>query len=173
MGGAAGYIDKLILGTNHIYQHPTAKKIYNSTAFDPEGLLGCLLTDSANNSWFTMRDNYPDIYNMEIAGESLAELECPLSFVLATSSMAFLFEALCFLLIDVKGKWNGYPFLQCGMNAILLYVGHSVLHKMLPWHWSTGLMNTHFMLLLKCTWTTFLWIIVAIYCYKKNFFYVL
>lgn len=34
--------------------------------------------DSANNSWFTMRDNYPDIYNMEIAGESLAELECRL-----------------------------------------------------------------------------------------------
>lgn len=47
MGGAAGYIDKLILGTNHIYQHPTAKKIYNSTAFDPEGLLGTdfVLTD--------------------------------------------------------------------------------------------------------------------------------
>lgn len=199
MGGAAGYIDKLILGTNHIYQHPTAKKIYNSTAFDPEGLLGCLLTTvqtilglqcgttiliyttwkSRVNRWLSWSVGCGVIagvlclFSKEEGWIPVNKNLMSLSFVLATSSMAFFFEALCFLLIDVKGKWNGYPFLQCGMNAILLYVGHSVLHKMLPWHWSTGLMNTHFMLLLKCTWTTFLWIIVAIYCYKKNFFYVL
>lgn len=38
-GGAAGYIDQVILG-NHIYHHPTAKEIYKSLSFDPEGILG-------------------------------------------------------------------------------------------------------------------------------------
>lgn len=40
-GGAAGYIDKVILG-NHRYQWPTIKHIYKSEAFDPEGILGKL-----------------------------------------------------------------------------------------------------------------------------------
>jgi heparan-alpha-glucosaminide N-acetyltransferase len=35
-----GYIDRLILGTNHIYGNPTAKDVYNTGAFDPEGILG-------------------------------------------------------------------------------------------------------------------------------------
>lgn len=40
IGGATGYIDKLILGENHIYHHPTARYIYDSDFFDPEGLFG-------------------------------------------------------------------------------------------------------------------------------------
>lgn len=39
-GGAAGYIDKIILGDRHIYQYPTIMNIYESQPFDPEGLLG-------------------------------------------------------------------------------------------------------------------------------------
>ena len=42
IGGATGYIDRLILGTNHIYGNPTAKGVYDSGAFDPEGILGLL-----------------------------------------------------------------------------------------------------------------------------------
>lgn len=38
-GGAAGYIDNLILG-NHIYHHLEIKTIYRSESFDPEGILG-------------------------------------------------------------------------------------------------------------------------------------
>lgn len=41
-GGAAGYIDRLILGTKHLYQYPTIKHIYESLPFDPEGLLGAI-----------------------------------------------------------------------------------------------------------------------------------
>ncbi|CAL4203893.1 unnamed protein product, partial [Meganyctiphanes norvegica] len=42
-GGAAGYIDKLILGRQHVYPHPTCKTIYDSTEpYDPEGILGVL-----------------------------------------------------------------------------------------------------------------------------------
>lgn len=39
-GGMAGYIDKYILGQNHIYQHPTIAEVYHSGPFDPEGILG-------------------------------------------------------------------------------------------------------------------------------------
>ena len=38
-GGAAGYIDRLVFGVKHIYQHPTSRSIYHSTQpFDPEGM---------------------------------------------------------------------------------------------------------------------------------------
>ena len=30
-GGAAGYIDKLILSENHIYSNPTPKEVYHNT----------------------------------------------------------------------------------------------------------------------------------------------
>ena len=41
-GGAAGYIDRQILGINHVYPNPTSRKIYSGIAHDPEGLLGSL-----------------------------------------------------------------------------------------------------------------------------------
>lgn len=42
-GGAAGYIDRAVFGSSHVYSHPTSAIIYNSnTAYDPEGLLGSL-----------------------------------------------------------------------------------------------------------------------------------
>lgn len=40
IGGAAGYVDMLVLGESHIYQHPTAKYVYDATSFDPEGVFG-------------------------------------------------------------------------------------------------------------------------------------
>lgn len=42
VGGASGYIDRQILGAKHIFQWPTAKEVYGSEAYDPEGLLGNL-----------------------------------------------------------------------------------------------------------------------------------
>ncbi|CAG2060112.1 unnamed protein product, partial [Timema podura] len=44
IGGASGYIDRLILGPSHIYQNPTAAQVYGSGPFDPEGIVGCLLS---------------------------------------------------------------------------------------------------------------------------------
>ena len=40
IGGAAGEVDRWLLTSSHIYQNPTAKFIYGSSAFDPEGVLG-------------------------------------------------------------------------------------------------------------------------------------
>lgn len=37
-GGAAGYVDRLIFGENHIYARPTCRKLYKcSVSYDPEG----------------------------------------------------------------------------------------------------------------------------------------
>lgn len=40
VGGAAGYIDRVLFGTNHIYGNPTSKPVYASGPYDPEGFLG-------------------------------------------------------------------------------------------------------------------------------------
>lgn len=39
-GGAAGYIDRLLLGRSHVYQHSDALRVYGGDPTDPEGLLG-------------------------------------------------------------------------------------------------------------------------------------
>lgn len=40
-GGAANYLDKLILGENHLYKKATSEELYSSTMHhDPEGILG-------------------------------------------------------------------------------------------------------------------------------------
>lgn len=42
VGGAAGYVDRLIFGIHHVHNRPTSKNVYGSGAFDPEGMLGIL-----------------------------------------------------------------------------------------------------------------------------------
>lgn len=39
-GGAAGYIDRILLTLSHIDQKPTIDPVYGSGPFDPEGILG-------------------------------------------------------------------------------------------------------------------------------------
>lgn len=40
-GGIIGYIDRKILGEEHLYKYNTARRVYDShQAFDPEGLFG-------------------------------------------------------------------------------------------------------------------------------------
>lgn len=46
IGGAAGYIDRLILTTQHIYNWPTARSVYESEAYDPEGILGKIVAST-------------------------------------------------------------------------------------------------------------------------------
>jgi heparan-alpha-glucosaminide N-acetyltransferase len=40
IGGATGYLDRQILGESHIFKRPTAREIYGSGPFDPEGIVG-------------------------------------------------------------------------------------------------------------------------------------
>lgn len=43
-GGAIGFIDRAILGENHMYQRARIRSVYDALVFDPEGVFGCLLT---------------------------------------------------------------------------------------------------------------------------------
>lgn len=36
-GGAAGYIDRVVFGKNHLYHDGSATSVYQSLPFDPEG----------------------------------------------------------------------------------------------------------------------------------------
>ena len=44
VGGAAGYIDRWFFTVNHIYRYPTSVEVYDSEPFDPEGVLGSMLS---------------------------------------------------------------------------------------------------------------------------------
>ncbi|XP_060649542.1 heparan-alpha-glucosaminide N-acetyltransferase-like [Drosophila nasuta] len=55
-----------------------------------------------------------------------------LSFVFVTVALALLLLSLLYYVIYVRQWCSGYPFTECGMNAIIMYVGHTVMHRMLP-----------------------------------------
>lgn len=93
-----------------------------------------------------------------------------LSFVLVTTAMAELLLTICFLVVDVQRWWSGCPFVFCGMNAIIMYVGHSLLSHTLPFHWKIGRMNTHLLMLLENGWNTLLWVGVAAILYRRKIF---
>lgn len=42
-GGAHLYVDSLIFGRNHLFQTPTCQKVYQTSAYDPEGALNWLM----------------------------------------------------------------------------------------------------------------------------------
>jgi len=196
IGGATGYIDRIILGEKHIYQHPTARYTYDAKAFDPEGLAGCLTTFlqvfiglQCGTTFMVYTEWKARVRRFLIWSVVLGLLSgilClfsqddgiipinknlwSLSYVLATSSLAFILLTIFYIVIDVRNLWSGTPLVYAGMNAIIMYVGHQVFHAMLPWHWHIGPMNTHFVLLLENLWNSALWVVIAYVLYCKKIF---
>uniref|UniRef100_A0A6A7G702 Heparan-alpha-glucosaminide N-acetyltransferase-like n=1 Tax=Hirondellea gigas TaxID=1518452 RepID=A0A6A7G702_9CRUS len=197
IGGATGYVDRWILGVEHIYQNPTAKQTYSSGPFDPEGVLGSMLSvfqvflglvagtvlqhHSSDNErllrwlgWGVLCGVLGAI--LCFAGVDGAPIPVnknlwSLSYVLVTSCFAFLLLALFYLLIDKLHLWSGSPLYQAGMNSILLYVGHNVTYNLFPWHYVIGAMRTHAAILGECLWGTTLWIITGLYLHHRGKFY--
>lgn len=195
-GGAAGYIDRLIFGSKHIYQTPTFRIIYQTILpFDPEGLLG-ILTVILNVYLGVQAGRILLSYHYTISrvlrwslwgifcGIAGGVLCCfskddgwipvnknlwSLSFVLVTSSFAFFFLSLLYLTIDARKWWSGSPFLYAGMNSILLYVGHELAKGKFPWSWQPYY-HTHAELLAMDLWGTCLWLLIAFILYKKDIF---
>jgi len=195
-GGVAGYVDKVVLGSRHLYQRPTASEVYKAGAFDPEGIFGCLTSIihvflgvhagviiNNNVDWL------PRIKKWLISGVICGVIGLVLcqarqeggwvplnknvwsiSFVLVTSFISYFLLSFIYYIVDVKSFWSGSPFFYPGMNAIVLYVGHMLCYNLFPWHWTYGRMNTHFMLTLEALWGTFLWILIAAWLYSKKFF---
>ena len=56
------------------------------------------------------------------------------------------------------------------MNSILLYLGHQTASSMLPFNFSHGPMNTHWIKLIESLWGVCAWLIVAFVLYKKKVF---
>ncbi|XP_055680422.1 heparan-alpha-glucosaminide N-acetyltransferase-like [Lutzomyia longipalpis] len=202
-GGATGYIDNLILGENHISEYASTTAVYDSKPIDSENLFGtvlsvvhtflgvqCGMTLLVYSHWKARVHRWLiwgvtlGLLGGLLCGFSRDEGWIPinqimwsLSFVLVTSSFAFLAYTLCYFLLEVPFvaktlRWNGAPFYFVGMNTILIFIGDEICHSMLPFHWRFGRMNTHFMLLLENGWTTFLWILIALALYQKKWFFI-
>ncbi|XP_051168988.1 heparan-alpha-glucosaminide N-acetyltransferase-like isoform X2 [Leptopilina boulardi] len=191
-GGSAGYIDKTLMGVNHVFQWPEIRSVYGSEPFDPEGILGCLtsifqvfLGIQSGQTILYYRDWKQRILRWFSWALILGIVGCilhlndiipinkhlwSLSFVFVTTSFALCLLCICYLLVDVVKIWRGGPFRIPGMNALVMYIGHMVCYKIFPFHWKFGKMKTHELLLAESFWCVGLWIVIAYVLYKRKIF---
>ena len=140
----AAYIDRLVLTEPHIWNQ--------SRVFDPEGLLTTLpaiattLAGVLTGQWLRSdRSPVEKVTGMAWLGLGLTSVGWlwsfwfPLnkslwtsSYVVYTAGIALLLLAGCYYLIDIKGyhRW-AKPFMIFGTNAIALYVGSTIVGKLL------------------------------------------
>ncbi|XP_053600577.1 heparan-alpha-glucosaminide N-acetyltransferase [Plodia interpunctella] len=195
-GGAAGYIDRLLLGELHVFQNSDARRVYGGLPTDPEGLLGCLtsavqalLGVQAGATVLLQRSHKARISRwltwglvFALAGALLAGFSrehgvvpinknlWSMSFVLVTSACCLVLLTICYTFTDGWRIWGGGPFRAPGLNAIALYVGHSVCAHLFPFHWRIPMMRTHAIRLAEAVWGTALWVIIAHIMAKKKVF---
>ncbi|KAM4636143.1 heparan-alpha-glucosaminide N-acetyltransferase-like [Discoglossus pictus] len=197
-GGAAGYIDKWLLGPSHIYHYPTCKELYKTTQpFDPEGILGTI--NSVVMAFFGLQAGkiiviYRKtplsilkrflIWTLILGTLSAILTKCSrdegfipinknlwsLSFVTTLSAFSFLLLGLMYYVVDVRQWWGGQPFIYPGMNSILVYVGHSLLGSYFPFNWEVKDWTSHYELLGQDLLGTLIWVNVSYLLYRKKFF---
>ncbi|KAL7287745.1 hypothetical protein TKK_0018128 [Trichogramma kaykai] len=192
-GGAAAYIDKLIFG-NHMYAKKT-NLIYGPVSpHDPEGLINSIsatlivfmgvqagrifVTYYQSNAriirwvaWFIITGLMAGIlcnFSKENGVIPVNKNMMSLSFVLCTSSFAFLLFSILYYVIEYKKWWDGSPFIYAGANPILLYVGHYLTSGLFPFEWNINGIPTHTSVLAMNLWTTTLWTVIAYILYKKE-----
>ncbi|XP_047519302.1 heparan-alpha-glucosaminide N-acetyltransferase [Pieris napi] len=195
-GGASGYIDRLLLGDSHLYQHSDARRVYGGIVTDPEGILGCLtsaiqalLGVQAGATVLLQRSHKARVSRwlawalvFALAAALLAGFSrdygvvpinknlWSISFVLATSAVSLALLSICYTFTDAWRLWAGGPFRAPGLNAIALYVGHSICAHLFPFHWRIPVMRTHTIRLVEAFWGTALWVIIAHMMAKKKIF---
>jgi heparan-alpha-glucosaminide N-acetyltransferase len=144
-GGAAGYIDKLVFGVNHIYQWPTCRELYLTGPYDPEGLLGCLTSVvlcfiglQAGRTLVSYKEHTSRLFRWIVWGVTIGligTLLCgakqnggyipinknlwSVSFIFVMAGTGYLMLAFCYFLIDHKKWWSGAPFKYIGMELVL------------------------------------------------------
>lgn len=95
-----------------------------------------------------------------------------LSFVLVAGASGSLALGALYLLLDAL-KCHQVALLSllscAGKNPIALYVGHSLIHHMLPWHFAVD-ETSHHKLLFRLAWSTFVWLLVAKLMASKRIF---
>uniref|UniRef100_A0A8C3YG68 Heparan-alpha-glucosaminide N-acetyltransferase n=1 Tax=Catagonus wagneri TaxID=51154 RepID=A0A8C3YG68_9CETA len=198
-GGAAGYIDRLLLGDSHLYQHPSPAVLYHTkVAYDPEGILGTInsilmafLGVQAGKIFLYYKDQtkgvlirfaawccFLGLISVALTKASENEGVIPVnknlwsaSYVTTLSSFAFLILLVLYPVVDVKGLWTGAPFFYPGMNSILVYVGHEVFANYFPFQWQLGDSQSHREHLVQNIAATALWVLIAYILYKKKVFW--
>uniref|UniRef100_A0A8C0F304 Heparan-alpha-glucosaminide N-acetyltransferase n=1 Tax=Bubo bubo TaxID=30461 RepID=A0A8C0F304_BUBBB len=196
-GGAAGYIDRLILGEKHIYQHPSSSVIYQTTMpYDPEGILGTINTIfmaflglQAGKIILFYRDQHKQIMSRFVIWSigiiSAILTKCSkeegfipinknlwsISYVTTMSCFAFLLLLLIYYLVDVKRLWSGAPFFYPGMNSILVYIGHEVFENYFPFKWKMQDSQSHAEHLTQNLTATTLWVIISYLLYRRRIFW--
>uniref|UniRef100_A0A3B3YK49 Heparan-alpha-glucosaminide N-acetyltransferase catalytic domain-containing protein n=1 Tax=Poecilia mexicana TaxID=48701 RepID=A0A3B3YK49_9TELE len=198
-GGAAGYIDRRLLGEQHIYQSPSSKVIYaTKMPFDPEGVLGSInsvlmafLGLQAGKILLHYRDVPTSvisrflIWGLLLGAISAVLTECStdkgfipvnknlwsLSYVTTLACFAFVLLVLVYYTIDVKKWWSGAPFYYPGMNSILVYVGHEVFEDYFPFRWHMANSQSHAEHLIQNILATSLWVVISYILYRKRIFW--
>lgn len=195
-GGAAGYIDRQILGDSLVYKSPTCAEIYETTVpYDPEGLLGvltstflCFLGLQAGKILVTYRDTKARVKRFlvwAIILGALATVLCKasqndgwipinknlwsMSYIFAMASMAFILLAFCYISIDVYDIWTGAPFFYPGMNSIVVYVCHEIFSQPFMTFWDIE-PHSHYVYMLINVWDVMFWILLSVYLHYKQIF---
>lgn len=195
-GGAAGYIDRVILGEKLVYQHPTCAEIYETTVpYDPEGLLGtltscflCFLGLQAGKILTTYRDPTSRVIRFLvwcIVLGTIAVVLCraskndgwipvnknlwSLSYILTMASMAFALFTFCYIVVDVYNIWTGAPFYYPGMNSIVVYVCHELFSQPFQTFWDIT-PKTHAISMLINIWDVTFWVLMSVYLNYKQIF---
>ncbi|CAF3302887.1 unnamed protein product, partial [Rotaria sp. Silwood2] len=193
--GAAGYIDRLILGNSHLYNEPTCKEIYHTKVpYDPEGILGiltgillCYLGVQAGHCFIYSTRVLRICVHWLVLGIICGSIALILShgghsnswipinknlwsltFVLMLASLAFIILTILYFLIDVNQWFTGSPFLWLGMNSIAIYIGHDRFANSFPVQFEVD--NTHTKQLAIHLYGAFFWSFVAAFMYYKKIF---
>jgi len=194
-GGMAGYVDRLILGADHLYDGPTCKEVYNTKIpYDPEGLLGiltgillCYLGVHAAHCFvhstrisrvcgqWIISSLVTGTIGLILSKGAQSESWIPinknlwsLTFVLILASFAYIILTIFYLTVDVYQLFTGEPWLWLGMNSIVIYVGHDLCGDRFPVQFKVG--DTHAQQLAMDAYGVTIWMIIAgLMYYTKTF----
>lgn len=141
-GNLAAYIDRTVLGLNHIWKQ--------AKVFDPEGILSTIpaittaISGMLTGTWIrSSRSQLEKVAGIFFAGAICVaigwswNLLFPInkslwtsSYVMFTTGVALQFLGFCYWLIDIKGykKW-AKPFIIFGVNALALFVFSGLLAR--------------------------------------------
>ncbi|XP_073323577.1 heparan-alpha-glucosaminide N-acetyltransferase isoform X2 [Pagrus major] len=198
-GGAAGFLDRWLLGENHIYQTPSSRVIYATRMpYDPEGVLGSInsilmafLGLQAGKIILHYRDLHTSImsrfliWSLSLGVISAVLTKCStdegfipvnknlwsLSYVTTLACFAYVLLVVVYYTVDVKKWWSGAPFYYPGMNSILVYVGHEVLEDYFPFRWRMANSQSHAEHLTQNLVATSCWVLISYVLYRKKIFW--
>ncbi|CAF0878381.1 unnamed protein product [Brachionus calyciflorus] len=193
-GGAAGYIDRKILGLKHIYQSPTCKIVYKNTiGYDPEGLLGslnsCVLTSLGvltGHIFIHYQETAKRVARfmfygvcLGLIGLSLCKFSIDdgwipinknlwsLSFILVMASIGLISLSILYIFVDAFKWYTGTPFLYMGRNSIVVYIGHIVFGNYFP---NLNFGDGHLAVLLNNVYWVCVWFFVSGYMNFKRIY---